>query len=146
LTVSPYQPGDFVWSAYPERENPARPGPRHIGYIALAAGDEHGLVLFAAYTSSQPWRGPRPPGLYVFDQPCAAAMGQGRAFTLDLRRIAALRLIPEWLPDLDRAGHGIVGRAPDKLRAELEAVTIELFRRRPETIERLGPGWPGRRR
>ena len=146
MIASPYRPGDFVWTAYPEQENPARPGPRHIGYVALAAGDEHGPVLFVAYTSSQPWRGARPPGIYVFDQPGAAAMGQGRAFTLDLRRMAALPLLSEWFPELDRPGHGIVGRAPDRLRVEFEAAAIELFRLRPETIERLGPGWPGGRR
>jgi hypothetical protein len=82
----------------------------------------------------------------MFDQPSAAAMGHGRAFTLDLRRMAALRLLPDWFPEIGHAGYGIVGRAPDKLRAELEAVTIDLFRRRPETIERLGSGWPGGRR
>jgi hypothetical protein len=82
----------------------------------------------------------------MFDEASAATMGQGRRFMLDLRRLAALHLTSEWFPDLDRAGHGIVGRAPGRLRMELEAAAIDLFRRRPEIIERLGPGWPGRRR
>jgi len=73
-------------------------------------------------------------------------MGQGRGFALDLRRLAALQLASEWFPDIDRPGHGIVGRAPGRLRMELETAALDLFCRRPEIIERLGPGWPGRRR
>jgi hypothetical protein len=33
-----------------------------------------------------------------------------------------------------------------RLRVELEAAAKDLFRRRPEIIERLGPLWPGGRR
>jgi hypothetical protein len=66
-------------------------------------------------------------------------MGQSRPFTLDLRRIAPLPVTEEWFPDLDTPDHGILGRAPEKLRLLYEAALTELARRRPENIERLGP-------
>jgi hypothetical protein len=42
LTSSPFREGDFVWCAFPERENPVRPGPLHLAYtlavVAAAVG------------------------------------------------------------------------------------------------------------
>ena len=111
----------------------------------MVAGDERGPVVFVAYTSSRPWTGAKKAGVYAFDRSNAARMGHSRAFVLDLRRLAALPFGREWFPDFDRADHGIIGRAPDRLRADLEAAMIELFRRRPEVMERLGPRWPGSR-
>lgn len=147
LSEPPYRAGDFVWCAFPERENPARPGPRHIGYVALATSTERGDAALLAYTTSQPWIGRRrPPGIREFDRETAAGMGHGRAFVLDLRRMAALPVTAVWFPDLHTEDRGIVGRAPERLRVELETAATDLFRRRPEVIERLGPLWPGRRR
>jgi hypothetical protein len=146
LNGPPYRAGHFVWSAFPERENPARPGPRHIGYVALTTGSERFHAVFLAYTTSRPWTGPKPLGLYTFDRDSAAAMGQPRAFTLDLRRMAAVPVTTEWFPDLNTPDHGIVGRAPEWRRVELEDTAKMLFRRSPEIVERLGPLWPGGRR
>jgi hypothetical protein len=103
-------------------------------------------VIFLAYTSSQQWRGPKPPGIYVFDQGTAAGLGQSKPFFLDLRRMALLPATVDWFPELDSPGHGTVGRAPEKLRLELEATALDIARRRPEIMERLGPLGTGRRR
>jgi hypothetical protein len=142
LSDPPYRSGDFVWAAFPERENPARPGPRHIAYaVAITSGTSVNAVI-VAYTTSQPWSGPRPPGVYGFGRGAAAEMGQARPFTLDLRRMAFVPMTVAWFPDLAAGTHGIVGRAPERLRLELELAAKELFRRSPEIVERLGPLWP----
>jgi hypothetical protein len=83
-----------------------------------------------------------PPGLYSFGREAAASMGQSRPFTLDLRHLAAIPITVEWFPNLNTQNHGTIGRAPERLRNELEAAIKELFRRHPENIERLGPLWP----
>lgn len=69
-------------------------------------------------------------------------MGQTRPFTLDLRRMAFVPATVGWFPDLAAPRHGIVERAPERLRAELETMTTSIARRRPELIERLGTLWP----
>jgi hypothetical protein len=99
-------------------------------------------VVFVAYTTSRPWTGPTPPGVHIFDSATSKALGQSRPFTLDLRRIAAVRETQDWFPQLDAPTHGIVGRAPERLRAELERAATAMFRRGPGVVERLGPGWP----
>ena len=139
MTEAPYRSGDFVWSNYPERENPARPGPRHIGYVALSTGSVSGGLVVLAYTTSQPWTGSRPLGVFCFDRSQAAGMGQSRPFTLDLRRMMFAPATVEWFPDLALPGRGIVGHAPESLRVELETAARDLARRRPELIEHLGP-------
>ena len=49
--------GDFVWSNYSKREDLARPGPRHIGYVALSTGSvSAGLVVLVS--TPQPGHGP----------------------------------------------------------------------------------------
>jgi hypothetical protein len=140
LSQNPYCAGDFVWTHFPERENPARLGPRHVGYVVLSNSTAPGSAVLVAFTTSQPWTGPRPPGLYSIDRETAASMGQSRPFTLDLRRIAPLPVTGAWFPDLDTPNHGILGRAPERLRLEYQAALTELARRRRENIERLGPG------
>jgi hypothetical protein len=148
LSDAPYHSGDFIWCAFPARENPAHPGPRHIGYVAISTSTKDlGSAAFVSYTTSQPWTGGRKPaGVHEFGREAAAAMGQSRPFTLDLRRMAAVPITTEWFPDLNTPHRGIVGRAHERLRVELEAAAKDLFRRRPEIIERLGPLWPGGRR
>jgi hypothetical protein len=141
-----YRPGDFVWSAFPERENPARPGPGHIGYIALTTSTDQGDAVFLAYTTSQQWSGRAPSGVYAYDRDTAAGMGHSRPFTLDLRRLAALPVTAEWFPDIAIPNRGVVGKAPERVRMELEVVMKSLFRRCPEIIERLGPLWSGTQR
>jgi hypothetical protein len=112
VTDTPYRSGDFVWSNFPEQENPVRPGPRHIGYVALSTSGDHVNAIFLAYTTSQPWAGAKPFGMYHFDRATAAGIGQSRSFTLDLRRMALVPATAEWFPDLPSADRGIVGRAP----------------------------------
>ncbi len=146
MTQNPYRPGDFVWSNYPQREDPARPGPRHVGYVAASVGAGNAAAVWLAYTTSQPWTGPRPSGVYSIDRDRAAGMGQPRPFTLDLRRVAAVPVTAEWFPELDAPDHGIVGRAPERLRLAYEAALTELARRRPENLEMLGPRSPRPRR
>jgi hypothetical protein len=60
--------------------------------------------------------------------------------------MALLPITSEWFPDLKAADRGIVGRTPERLRLELEKAATDLFRRRPELIERLGPLWLSGRR
>jgi len=139
LSDAAYRAGDFVWTAFPERENPARPGPRHVGYVAATTASPKINAVLVSYTSSQPWHGPTPPGVYSFDLAAAAAMGQSRGFTLDLRRLALIPITREWFPDLSDNGHGVIGRAPERLRVELEAALTALLRRGPENAERLRP-------
>jgi len=66
-------------------------------------------------------------------------MGQLRAFTLDLRRLAAVPVTEVWFPDLGRPDRGIVGRTPERFRLAYEAEMLELARRFPRNIEHLGP-------
>ena len=146
MSQNPYRAGDFVWSNYPQRETPARPGPRHVGYVAASVGVSGSAVVWLANTTSQPWTGPRPSGVYSVDRDAAAGMGQSRSFTLDLRRVAVVPVAVEWFPDLDAPAHGIVGRAPAALRAVYEAALTGLVRRYPQNIERLGPPTPRPRR
>jgi hypothetical protein len=139
LSLNPYRLGDFVWSNYPQRENPAQPGPRHVGYVALSTSSDTEDIVWLAFTTSQPWVQSRPPGVYSIDRDTAAGMGQPKPFTLDLRRMANLPVTAEWFPELGTPGHGIVGRAPERLRLVYEAALAELARRHPQNIERLGP-------
>jgi len=146
FSLNPYRPGDFVWSHYPLSENPARPGPRHIGYVTLSTSSDTEDLVWLAFTTSQPWTGRKPSGVYSVDRDAAAGMGQSRPFTLDLRRMANVPVTAAWFPDLSAPAHGIVGRAPERLRLVYEAALIALARRHPDTIERLGPLVPRPRR
>jgi hypothetical protein len=140
-----------VWCAFPEREDPARPGPgEHIGYVLAVSGvvgPPVAITALVAFTTSQPWTSPtRPPGLFVFDRQAAVALGQGRAFVMDLRRLAAVPVTLEWFPRLDQPGGGVKGHIPKKQQRLYLQVVEDLLTRRPELIERLGPNWPGERR
>lgn len=83
MTERPYRLGQFVWCAYPEWERPGVPGPLHIGYVVVVSGMPGDLAATLAYTTSQPWNGPEPPGIYSFGWLDAAAMGQ-KPFVLDM--------------------------------------------------------------
>ena len=149
LITSPYRAGDFVWCAFPEHENPARPGPLHIVYILTASdpgvGSE-GRVL-AAYTTTRPWSGgaAQPLGVFRFDRQQAAALGQRRAFVLDARRLAYVDMARSWFPHLDRPDRGILGHAPRVTRQSIGQVAEDLLTRHAELVEKRGPLWPGRR-
>lgn len=156
MSGSPYAPGDFVWCAYPEREQPARPGPQHIGLVLAVSGVTPAFggtgvsaappayAVMAAYTTSQPWPDPHrlPLGVFPIDAQQAAAMGQQRAFAIDTRRIAFVPLTPVWFPQLAQLGAGKVGAAPKSLFQQVTAAATELATRHKEAMERLGPMWP----
>ena len=140
-----------MWCVFPERERPAHPGPgEHIGYALAVAGSVNPPVAFTAliaYTMSQPWTQPtRPLGLFVFDRRTAADLGQGRAFVMDLRRLAAVPVTSAWFPRLDQPGGGVQGHMPKHRQRQYLRVVEDLLTRRPELVERLGPLWPGTRR
>jgi hypothetical protein len=149
---APLREGDFVWCVFPERENPARPGPLHLAYTLAVSGAatpaaSHEFSALTAYTTSQPRPHPAlPPGVFVFDQQTAASFGQGRAFVMDLRRLALVPVTPEWFPRLDQPGNGIQGRVPKRQERQPWRVAEDLLTRRSEIVERLGPLWPGGRR
>lgn len=146
MTASPYRAGDFIWCAFPEHENPARPGPRHLAYALLvydATATSSGSIV-AAYTTSRPWPGgiTLPRGVFRFDRQEAAALGQARAFMLDVRRLAYVPIAARWFPHLDRPDRGIQGRAPKSTRQKIWREAEEPLTRHSELIERLGPFWP----
>jgi hypothetical protein len=100
LSLARFREGDFVWSAFPARENPRLPGSLHIAYTlgtsVVNAGAAYGMIgAVAAYTTSQPWQHEIiPPGIVIFDRTEALSLGQDRAFVLDLRRLAFLPITP----------------------------------------------------
>ncbi len=118
-----------------------RPGPLHVAYTLAVAAVVGGHGVMAAYTTSQPWAGALPQGVIAFDSAEAAALGQARAFVLDLRRLAYLPLTTAWFPRVAEEGAGVLGRAPKALRDRVNAMTTELAKRRPETLSRSGPLW-----
>jgi hypothetical protein len=151
LTSLPFQEGDFVWCAFPERENPVRPGPVHLGYTltvfenASLASSPSALM---GYTTSQPWPPAvaPPPGVFIFDREAAAGFGQSRAFVMDLRRIAFVPVTLAWFARLDQPGHGIQGHAPKGYQRRFRDAAANLLSRHGEVVDRLGPLWPGVRR
>ena len=142
MTDNPFLAGQFVWCSFPVRERPSTPGPRHIGYVLVTVKDAHGHGAMVAYTTSQPWSGRTPRGVRSFTREQATDLGQARAFMLDLRRIAYIPVDAAWFPDVNGTHHGIVGRAPEKLRLDLEETAKELFGRHAGNIEKLGSRWP----
>ncbi len=106
--------------------------------MASVAG---GYGVMAAYTTSQPWAGALPQGVIAFDSGEAAALGQTRAFLLDLRCLAYLPLTAVWFPRVAEEGAGVLGRAPKALRDRANAMATELAKRRPESLSRSGPLW-----
>jgi len=141
VTAPALQQGDFVWCAFPERESPLRPGPRHVAYTLAVARIAGAYGVMAAYTTSQAWTEALPHGVIAFDSDQAAGLGQARPFVLDLRRLAYLPLTAAWFPHIAEEGAGVLGRAPKALRNQVNAMTTELAKRRPETLSRSGPLW-----
>ncbi len=66
---------------------------------------------------------------------------RGRAFVLDLRRLAYLPLTAAWFPRAAEDGAGVLGRAPKALRDRVNAMAAELAKRRPESLSKSGPLW-----
>ena len=138
-----------MWCAFPERENPARPGPLHIAYVlavsgATTSGARTAFTALSAYTTSQRWRdGAVPFGVVIFDRQTATGLGQSRSFVMDLRRLAAVPVTPMWFPRLNQADRGVQGHMPKDQQRRYLDVAEALLTRRPELVERLGPLWPG---
>lgn len=149
MTAPPFQAGDFVWCAFPERENPARPGPLHLAYVlavsgVTAAGARTAFTALSAYTTSQPWRnGALPLGVFAFNRQAAALVGQNRGFVMDLRRLAAVPVTPAWFPRLNQPDQGIHGHMPKDQQLRYLQVVEDLLTCRSELVERLVPLWPG---
>ena len=145
MTEPLYRAGDFVWCCFPERENPAHPGPLHLAYILavsdVAAPDFSALL---AYTTSRPWpHAAKPLGMFTFDQEEAAPLGQKRAFRLDARRMAYVPLSVAWFPRMDRPPtHGVQGHAPKSLQRRIYDAALKVLAAAPPIVERLGPRWP----
>jgi hypothetical protein len=97
------------------------------------------FAVAAAYTSSQPWDGELPFGVHRFDRHEAERLGQSRPFILDLRTIAYLPITSVWFPKLETKERGVLGRAPERLRATLESEAKQLYGRRTELLDFRGP-------
>lgn len=78
-------------------------------------------------------------GIIAFPQAQAEALGQRKAFRLNLRRLAWLPVTPVWFPDIASATRGITGRAPRELRRDIQAAFDSMAKREPGRIDRLGP-------
>jgi hypothetical protein len=145
LIVSPYRPGDFVICMYPFRERPGEPGPSpHIGYCVAELRKTTGVIaVVALFTTTKPLAvaQAKPRGVIEISQQNAAAMGQRKAFLIDARRIAYMRLDARFFPHLSRADRGIVGRASAHLHNAVMRKLADLFEE-PDLIEFLGPERP----
>ncbi len=148
MTLLPFQDGDFVWCAFPERENPTRPGPLRLGYALAVSGTTGAPSALIGYTTSQKWPPDVTPplGVFPFDQEAAANFGQARAFVMDLRRVAFVPVTQAWFPRLDQPGHGIHGHAPKGPQRRFRQAATDLLTRHGEIVQRLGPLWPGGQR
>lgn len=139
--VPPINRGDFVWTNFPTHEEPDFPS--HDRHIALCLRRfrhrDKGYALVAVYTTSRP-RGnrPRARGEIEISAERAAEYGQTRAFTIDVKRVAALPINPDFFPDLEKPDHGIQGHS-EHLASAAERLLGRLVTETPELVEFLGP-------
>lgn len=149
MSSSPLHRGDFVWCAFPEGEHPDVPSQhRHIAYVVTVADPtgaqtEHRAMV--AYTTSQPWPlAAQRPGVVPFALDRARALGQQHPFVLHLWRAAIVPVTPEWFPLLSAPDAGVVGRASEALKRELEAKLKDVLTRHRGSMDVLGPDRPRR--
>ena len=137
----PIDRGDFVWTNFPTREQPAAPSPdRHIALcLRRFRSADKGYALVAVYTTSRP-RGDRPKARGEIDIAAerAAEYGQRSAFRIDVRRVAVLPVDPDFFPDLEKPDHGIKGRS-EHLADVAERLLRQIIGETPELVEFLGP-------
>jgi hypothetical protein len=137
----PIDRGDFVWTNFPTREEPALPATaRHVALcLRRFRSADKGYALVAVYTTSRP-RGDRPRarGEIEVTAERAAEYGQRTAFRIDVRRVAALPINPDFFPELEKPGHGIQGRS-ERLADVAERLLREIVTETPELVEFLGP-------
>jgi hypothetical protein len=102
-----------------------------------------GFAAVLAYTTTSGllFPGRQPLGLHAFTREEAAALGQGAAFRLDLKRLAFVPITPAWFPDLVLPGFGVLGRAGKAQRQALQESLDEVLRRGGGLVQRMGPLW-----
>jgi hypothetical protein len=106
--------GDYVRCNFPFRE---MRGPGPFAHIVLVLGvGRAGRRLFAvvAYTSTRTsFEGSRRPLQHLLvDEARAVALGQKKAFVIDVSRIARLPMTPEYFPDLHEGTVATFGQDP----------------------------------
>ena len=137
----PIDRGDFVWTNFPTREQPAAPS--HDRHIALCLrrfrSADKGYALVAVYTTSRP-RGDRPRARGEIEVTAERAVeyGQRNAFRIDVRRVAVLPVDLDFFPDLEKPDHGIQGRS-EHLADVAERLLRQIIGETPELVEFLGP-------
>lgn len=144
-TPGPYRPGDFVICNFPYDEAPDAPGPSpHIGLClgTMPSGGRTAVVL--GYTTSQPWPEDRarPPGVYAISEAKARQLGQNKAFTIDLRRIAFLPETRTFFPKIDQPDRGTAGS--DRDLADRLFRDLQVLIDGPGIVVKLGPLRPNR--
>lgn len=97
-------------------------------------------MVLLAYTSSGPWRGAgnRPPGIVEFTDLEAAKLNQ-KAFHVDLRTLAKVRLTAAWFPRWAAPDRGIVAIAGADVQNRI-LLAAKALAARAETIEFRGIG------
>ena len=97
--------------------------------------------IMLAYTSSEPWRGlsPRPLGVIELTEAEAARVNQ-RPFHIDLRCLARVPPSPEWFPDWNKPGRGVIAVADPTLGNRILREAERLTKSSPEIIEIRGIG------
>jgi len=137
----PIDRGDFVWTNFPTREEPAAPSvDRHIALcLRRFRSADKGYALVAVYTTSQSRRDrPKAQGEIEVTAERAVEYGQRSAFRIDVRRVAVLPISPDFFPDLEKPGHGIQGRSAH-LADAAERLLRQIIAQTPELVEFLGP-------
>lgn len=129
-------PGAFVRVYFPTHEKPRKPGLLHIGYI-LANSPVEAMV---AYTTSQPWPTGTPlsAGVRLFTAEEAKQLNQSRSFVLRLDVLAKLPMNPQWFPEIEKDGQGVIAIASSRLQEELTDLATNLVRRRRDLIQMRG--------
>jgi hypothetical protein len=130
---------------FPFAERPKEPGPmQHIGYCVGELRRPTGraaVVVVYTTTSPIPAGQAKPRGVITVSQTNAAEAGQRRAFLIDGRRIAFLRVEDAFFPHLNRPDRGVVARAPRRRHNAVMRMLADLFDE-PALIELLGPERP----
>nr|WP_294545952.1 hypothetical protein [uncultured Rhodopila sp.] len=141
MTDIPYRSGDFVWCAFPQRENPARPGPMHLTYVLATTGRASVLAAYKTSRLSTETAAPAR-GRFKFSRDQALELGQQRAFELNLQRLAFVPMTAVWFPGLNQPDKGIQSHAPKRLQQQIWQAAEVILTRHDELVERLGPLWP----
>jgi hypothetical protein len=118
----------------------------HVAYVADVRqihGKPH-LTVMAIYTTTAAWEtGVRlPPGVIPVDAEIAQKMRQ-KSFVMDARKVAFVPANPKFFPRLDLPDKGIIHTASRGFHERVQNTLLELARRPPELVVKLGPDAPG---